>query len=128
MNFLTAIFDSLVGFIRRNPVTCLVIVILAVAAPAVLKGIALFVLYFILGLIVLALVLTLLFRWRIYQLRRGMEEPYGSQGGFGSASGPRSRQQREGDVKIYKTQDAPAKRVSSQVGDYVEFEETKDKN
>lgn len=127
MNFLTAVFDSLVGFIRRNPVLCLVIVILAVAAPAVLKGIAVFILYFILGLIVLALVLALLFRWRIYKLRQGMQDPFGPQAGFGAAAGGSGRQRWEGDVKIYKTQDAPEKRISSQVGDYVEFEETKDK-
>lgn len=42
MNFLTAIIDGLVRFVQRNPLTTLVILILAVGAPALLRGIALF--------------------------------------------------------------------------------------
>ena len=38
MNFLTAIINALVGFVQRNPLTVLVILILAIAAPALLKG------------------------------------------------------------------------------------------
>ena len=41
MNFILAIIDSLVGFVQRNPLTTLLIVILALGAPALLKGIAL---------------------------------------------------------------------------------------
>ena len=48
MNFILAIIDSLVGFVQRNPLTVLVILILAIAAPALLKGVALF---FLLSLI-----------------------------------------------------------------------------
>ena len=33
MNFITAIIDSLVGFVQRNPLTTLLIVILALGAP-----------------------------------------------------------------------------------------------
>ena len=33
---------------------------------------------------------------------------------------------REGEVKVRKTSGAPEKRVSKDVGDYVEFEETKE--
>ena len=36
MNFLTAIIDGLVRFVQRNPLTTLVILILAVGAPALL--------------------------------------------------------------------------------------------
>ena len=42
MNFLTAIIDGLVRFVQRNPLTTLVILILAIGAPALLRGIALF--------------------------------------------------------------------------------------
>lgn len=128
MNLFMAIIDAVTGFIRRNPLTCLVILILAVAAPAVLKGIAVFILYFLLGLFLLAGLLLFLFRWRIYKVRRQMEEQFGPQGGFGgdpfAARGARSAQ--EGEVKVYKTQDTPEKKVAEDVGDYVEFEETKD--
>lgn len=129
MRFLVAIIDALVGFVQRNPLTVLFIVVLALAAPALLKGIALFVLWFFLGLIVLAVVAMLVFRWRIRAVRRQMEEQFGA--GFGPAdsgapfAGRRSG--REGEVKIYKTSGTPDKRVSSDVGDYVEFEETDEK-
>lgn len=128
MNLFMAIIDAVTGFIRRNPLTCLVILILAVAAPAVLKGIAVFILYFFLGLFLLAALLVFLFRWRIYKMRKQMEEQFGSQGGFGGDpfAGRRARTEQEGQVKLYKTQGAPEKRVSKDVGDYVEFEETKD--
>ena len=44
MRFLTEIVDALAGFVQRNPLTVLLIVVLAVGAPALLKGIALFIL------------------------------------------------------------------------------------
>ncbi|WP_300897095.1 DUF4834 family protein [uncultured Alistipes sp.] len=126
MGILTAILDALLQFIRRNPLTCLILVILALTAPALLKGIALFILYFLLGMLVLGVVLTLLFRWRIRKLREGMEEQFGRNGEepFGRRAGERS--QRTGTVRIRRTSDAPEKRVASDVGDYVEFEETHD--
>ena len=107
MNFLTAIIDGLVRFVQRNPLTTLVILILAIGAPALLRGIALFFLYFIMGVIVLVVAAILLFRWRVYKMRRRMEEQFG-------------------EVKVYKTSETPEKRVSRDVGDYVEFEETKE--
>lgn len=134
MNFLTAIIDALVGFVRRNPLTVLIILILAIGAPALLRGVALFFLYFIMGIIVLGLVLLVLFRWRINKVRRQMEEQFGE--GFdprnfggqqaGSPFGGDARKPREGEVKVRKTAEAPEKRVSRNVGDYVEFEETKE--
>ncbi|MEG1611633.1 MAG: DUF4834 family protein [Alistipes sp.] len=123
MNFIAALFNALVGFIQRNPILCLVVVILAVAAPAVLKGIAVFILYFVLGLILLSVVAVLLFRWRIVKISKEMN------GQFGGQQNPFSRREtptQEGEVKVYKTTDAPEKRVSKDVGDYVDFEETKE--
>lgn len=135
MRFLTHIIDALAGFVQRNPLTVLVIVILAIAAPAVLKGIALFILYFLMGLILLILALVLLFRWRIYKARKQMEEQFGRggfdprQGGFGAPFSaqepPRDGREREGEVRVYRTSDAPEKRVSKDVGDYIDFEEEK---
>lgn len=40
MNLLIAIIDGIVGFIRRNPLFCLLIFLLALFAPSVLGGIA----------------------------------------------------------------------------------------
>lgn len=137
MNFFTAIIDSLVGFVQRNPLTTLLIVILALGAPALLKGIALFILYFLMGIVVLAIVLMLVFRWRIYKVRKQMEEQFGegfreqTRGGFrqrnsGSPFAERERRGREGEVRVHKTAGTPEKRVSKDVGDYVDFEEEKE--
>ena len=133
MNFLTAIINALVGFVQRNPLTTLLIVILALGAPALLKGIALFILYFLMGLVILVVVLMLAFRWRIYKVRKQMEQQFGEGfdprnfggQGFGSPFAGESRKGREGEVKVRKTSGAPEKRVSKDVGDYVDFEEEK---
>ena len=117
-------------FVQRNPLTTLVILILAIGAPALLRGIALFFLYFIMGVIVLVVAAILLFRWRVYKMRRRMEEQFGEGNfgaqGFGSPFAGEPRKGREGEVKVYKTSETPEKRVSRDVGDYVEFEETKE--
>lgn len=133
MGFLTAIIDALAEFVRRNPIFTLIVVVLALTAPALLKGIALFVLYLVLGFLVLVFLVSLLFRWRIRRVQRQMEEQFGAGGfggaGFGSGRGARaegSRRQQEGEVKVYRTSETPEKRVSEDVGDYVEFEETKE--
>lgn len=134
MKFLVAIMDALMGFVQRNPLTILVILALAVGAPALLKGIAMFALYFILGIVVLVLVLAVLFRWKINKMRRQMEEqlrsggfgPQGSASPFGAHGRQSNQQRREGDIKVHKTTETPEKRVAKDVGDYVEFEETKE--
>ena len=134
MNFLTAIINALVGFVQRNPLTVLVILILAIAAPALLKGVALFFLYVVMSILILAVALILVFRWRMNKVRRQMEEQFGEGfdqrnfggQGFGSPFAGESRKGREGEVKVRKTSGAPEKRVSKDVGDYVEFEETKE--
>lgn len=131
MRYLMAILDALVGIVQRNPLTVLIIVILAIGAPALLKGIALFVLYFILGIVVLFVAMMFFIRWRIYKMRKQMQEPLDDQtspfGGFSFFGQQPGRDKgHEGDVKIYKTSETPEKRVSKDVGDYVDFEETKE--
>lgn len=120
-----AILDGLIGFVQRNPLTTLIIVVLALGAPALLKGIALFILYFVLGIVVLGVVLMLSLRWRIRKMQRQMEEQM--RGGFGGADpfAGRTSRRKEGEVKVRKTADTPEKRVANDVGDYVEFEETR---
>ena len=138
MNFLTAIINPLVGFVQRNPLTVLVILILAIAAPALLKGVALFFLYVVMSILILAVALILVFRWRMNKVRRQMEEQFGegfgdqAQGGFrqrnsGSPFADRERRDREGEVRVHRTAGTPEKRVSKDVGDYVDFEEEKER-
>lgn len=162
-------FDSITAFVQRNPIFCLVFVMLALLAPQVLQGIFLLFLYGLLALFLFLGVAVLLFRWRIARLKRQMEEQsrngggfpngsgwydaegrsqnggwYGTGGGgtggprFGADGGPqrgrgaygagpeqsRRHDPDEGTVRIHRTADAPQKRVSDSVGDYVDFEES----
>lgn len=121
-----ALIDALVGFVQRNPLTVLLILILALGAPALLRGIALFILYFFMGIVLLVVAGLLFFRWRIYKVQRQMEEQFGKGMGPESPFTGRTRREKEGEVKVYKTTQAPEKRVSNNVGDYVDFEETKE--
>ena len=122
MNFLSAIIDSFLGFVSRNPLTTIIIVMLLVFAPsffgALLIGIV------VLALILLAIPLFMLFRLRRAsrnfqeQTRHESQQSYSQQ----SYSQPKS----EGDVKVHATTQQPQKRVNDNVGDYVEFEEVKE--
>ena len=135
MRFLTALVDALVDFVQRNPLTVLIILFLGLTAPALLKGIAMVILYIILGLVLAGVVLLVIFTLRIRSAKRQMEEqfsqhfgsnPFGGQGQPGGfANGGQGTQPREGEVHVYQTSDAHEKRISKDVGDYVDFEETK---
>ena len=142
MNFLTAIFNTLIGFIKEHPILVTVIVLLAIGAPTLLQGIATFILYVLLFFIILVIVLVLMLRWRIYKVQRDVREqmrggqngqsggnPFGGFGGFGTFGGfgqSRPENPAEGEVKVRHTEQSNEKRISDDVGDYVEFEETKE--
>lgn len=124
MNLLLLLIDAVGSFIRRNPIFCLTVLLLAVCAPAFLRGIAAALLYFFLfaGGILIAGALWL--RWRLDRIQkqagRHFEAENGSRGFDGRTTDP------EGEVKIFRTNGVPEKRVKRDVGDYVEFEETKE--
>lgn len=122
MNFLTALIDGLAGFVRRNPLFCLLLLLLALFAPSVLEGIAMFVVYALLGIMLLFAAIVFSFRWKLYRMRRDMEKQFGS----GTAGGGHTPHNREGEVKIRTTSGTPEKRVRRDVGDYVDFEEMPD--
>ncbi len=127
---MSRILDSIIAFVQRNPMFCLVVLMLALLAPQVLQGIVLFVLYGLLGLFVLVGVAIAVFRWRIARMQQRMEERFGQdarrqEGRWYDAGAGRSRRRSgEGRVSIHRTSDAPEKRVSDDVGDYVDFEES----
>lgn len=131
MRYLLAIIDALAGFVQRNPLTVLVLFLLALGAPALLKGIALVILYMIMGFVILILVGMLLLRWHMNKVRRQMEEQFGA--GGRPQGGPWQEHRRadgrttarEGEVHVHRTSEAPEKRVSKDVGDYIDFEEEK---
>lgn len=127
MNFLSAIIDSFLGFVSRNPLTTIIIVMLLVFAPSVFG--VLFIGVIVLLLLTLAIPAFLLFRLRRAsrnfqeQTRHESQQSYSqrkyTQQGY---SQPKS----EGDVKVHATTQQPQKRVNDNVGDYVEFEEVKE--
>ena len=122
MNFISAIIDSFLGFISRNPLTTIIIVMLLVFAPSFFGALLIGVV--VLVLILLAIPLFMLFRLRRAsrnfqeQARHESQQSYSQQ----SYSQPKS----EGDVKVHATTQQPQKRVNDNVGDYVEFEEVKE--
>jgi uncharacterized protein (DUF58 family) len=96
---------------HRKVLLLLAVVLLAIFAPSVLGGIALFFLYAILGIILLGVVLMLALRLRVRKMQREM-----------NGRGFERNERREGEVKVNNTE-AHEKRIRRDVGDYVEFEE-----
>ena len=127
MNFLSAIIDSFLGFVSRNPLTTIIIVMLLVFAPSVFG--VLFIGVIVLLLLTLAIPAFLLFRLRRASRNFQEQTRHKSQQSYSqreytqqSYSQPKS----EGDVKVHATTQQPQKRVNDNVGDYVEFEEVKE--
>ena len=127
MNILSAILDAMISFIRNNPLTVVIIVMLAVFVPSLFGAV-------LIGLLV---VLLLIVAWPVAMLLRLRREARrmerdGSARDFGreyrtrreyTSGSRRNSNPDEGEVKIYATS-VREKRVRSDVGDYVEFEET----
>ncbi len=125
MNWIVAIIDSIVDFVRRNPLTCMLLVMIAVFVPSVFG--ALLIGLAVAALLLLAIPVIALFRLR--RISRQMEEQArerGFKGGYSYQRRSRSRSD-EGDVRVYTTDEATEKRVSDDVGEYVDFEEVKEK-
>ena len=132
MNFLSAIIDSFLGFISRNPLTTIIIVMLLVFAPSFFGALLIGVV--VLVLILLAIPLFMLFRLRRAsrkiedEARRASQQGYSRQGYSQQSYSQQgySQPKSEGDVKVHTTPQQPQKRVNDNVGDYVEFEEVKE--
>ena len=122
MNLILWIVDAFVAFVRRNPIFCLVVLILAIGAPSLLAGIASVALYIILALIIVAVIGSLLLRWRLARLSDDLRRQAGPQSQRYSDSRNNAR---EGDVHIHMNNDHSEKRINDNVGDYVDFEEEK---
>ena len=128
MNIFTAIIDSIANFIKQNPLTFTILVMLAVFAPSLFGSILIGLLIF--GVIIMAVPLFMFFK--LWRMSRKVEKDSQSQN-FGRGYYSRqtytntNRQQRkdEGEVKVYSTGQQQEKRVSEDVGDYVDFEEVK---
>lgn len=127
MNLLIALIDSLESFVKRNPLFCICLLTLAILAPSLLKGMAAFMLYLLLGLLLFGVVSVLLLRWRFARMQREVQEEFRRRAGAagGAQQQPHNGASREGTVRIHITSETPEKRIADDVGDYVDFEETK---
>lgn len=127
MNIFSAIMDAMISFVRNNPLTVVIIVMLAVFVPSLFGAV----------LIGLLACLLLLVAWPVVMLvrlrrdtRRMQQEASSRDFGRGyytrrEYTGRSRRNADEGEVKVYATS-VREKRVKSDVGDYVDFEEVKD--
>ncbi len=124
------------NFIKDNPILFLLIFI-AIASPSLFFGALQVIFYIVAGIVILLMILSLIFKAKIRRLQRDMEEQMG--GGAGESQGSnqaygsffggqsRARSQSDDDVKIYQQSGAGEKKVSEDVGDYVDFEEVEEK-
>ena len=127
MEFINRLVDSFVAFVRRNPILCLAILLLALASPSMVAGVFKVILYVIMFFILIMLLGGLYLSYRINRLRRQAEEQM--RGGNGTYSrstyreyGNQPKQPREGEVSVHQTE-PKEKKINKNVGDYVDFED-----
>ena len=120
--------QALLALLQRNLLTIVILILLIIIAPGLFRVLAIIILAGVLFMISIPLVLA----WRMRRFARRMEDQMrqgGFQGGFhsrgGGFGGGAANFQREGDVKI-RVGGTRDKRVSDNVGDYVDFEEIKE--
>ena len=126
MNFLTKLWNGIVEAFKNTPLFVFVILALAVAAPSLLG----YMLYAILGLVVLGLVAFGILAWKMQRVQREVMDQFRKQGEKSghqqySYRSSRRKAQNEGDVSIHATTAMPEKRISDDVGEYVDFKEEK---
>ena len=125
MNFLTKLWNSIVEGFKNTPLFVFIILAILITAPSLLG----YMLYAILGLVILGVAAFGILAWRMRRAQREVMDQFRRQG---EKSGHqhysyRSRRQttNEGDVSIHATQAMPEKRISDDVGEYVDFKEEK---
>lgn len=112
--------DFIIRFIKDNPLTVVIVVMLIAFAPS-LAGALLVGLLVLVGLLLL---IPVIMYFRLRRISRRMEQ---EAQGYYTNTHRKEAQPKEGEVKIH-TKERPQKRVSDNVGDYVDFEEVKDPN
>ena len=71
--------ESLVNFVRRNPLTVLFIIVLALTAPALLRGLATLILYLVFGFILFIVIVLVMMRWRLHKVRQQVQQQFNEQ-------------------------------------------------
>ncbi len=119
-------------FIKDNPIIFLLIFI-AIVAPSFFVGALQVIFYIVAGIVLLLLIIGLVFRAKIRKIQRDMGQQAGGNGqsfggfySFGQQHRQRGNKTDQDDVKIYKQKGVGEKKVSKDVGDYVDFEEVKE--
>lgn len=85
--------------------------------------------YIIMGFLALIIIAFLIFRYRINRIRRRMEEngeEYRTYRWGNMGSRPRTQGKSEGDVTVERTPSSYKKKVSNEVGEYVEYEDIRE--
>ncbi len=108
---------SMLSFIKEN-LFLFIIIFLLIVAPSFLLGAVQIIVYIILGLFILAIIGTLAIKWRV----RKFQKEYNSQYQYNDFS-----EYADPTIKVNVTRPAEEKKVSPEVGDYVDFEEIKEK-
>lgn len=127
MNIFSTIIDAIASFVRNNPLTVVILVMLAVFVPSLFGAMLIGIVVFILLLVAWPVIMLL----RLRREARRMQQDASSRDfgrGYYTRREYTSRSRRdtgEGEVKVYTTT-VREKRVKSDVGDYVDFEEVKD--
>ncbi len=126
VNFMTELLNSIVKFFKQIPLFVYLLIAIAIAAPSLLG----FMFYAVLGVVILVIFAFAIFAWRLQRVQREMQEQFrkaGEQAGHQQYNYRSSRHKRgnEGDVSIHATPSMPEKKVSDDVGEYVDFKEEK---
>lgn len=115
------------GF-KSIPLFVFIILAIALVAPSLLG----YMFYAILGLIALGILAFAIFAWRVQRLQRKMQEQFRQQGERAghqqyNYNSYRNANRDEGDISIHATTAMPEKKISDDVGEYVDFKEEKTK-
>ncbi len=108
----------MLNFIKENPIICIIIFLLIVS-PSLLLGAIQFFAIIVLVIIVIAIIGLLTLKWRVNKIQK--EANKGFQKGYYQTKNEAN------DVDVNMQSSSTKKRVADDVGDYVDFEEIKEK-
>lgn len=126
MGFLSKLWNSFVEGFKSIPLFVFVILAIVILAPSLLG----YMLYAILGLLLLGVLAFAILAWRVQRVQRQMHEQFRRQGESAghqqyNHNAHRRRANNEGDVSVHATAAMPEKKISDDVGEYVDFKEEK---
>ena len=126
MDFLSKLWNSIVEGFKSVPFFVFILLAVAIIAPSLLG----YMLYALLAIVVLAVLAFALFAWKVHRVHRQMQEEFRRQGENAGHQrynyNPfRRKSDNEGNVSIHATPAMPEKKVSDDVGEYVDFKEEK---